>query len=540
MTRPPIILAVLAACTAPAPQVRFANQPPVEVVDDRRDVPKAPSPREFNHKLYHYDGSFHRRVTRTLEVRRPQRALGINALDEVPDSTWFTNRIGVRALTPDAIRRGPTVVGSPEAHKPWTVRSTKVGGASIGFTITDARGEKFLLKFDQTGVPEVETATDVIVNRLLWAAGYNVPEDHVVYFDRRELLLAPDATQKDKYGRKTRLTEPELDRRLGLIERGSDGRFRGMTSRILDGKWLGGHAGEGVREDDPNDRIPHELRRDLRGSQPIFAWLDHIDVKEDNYLDMWVADPADPGRHYVKHYLIDFGKSLGAMATISRDPRRGHVYAVDFGDMLGSFLTGGMNERSWERCTAPALRGVGRFSVGCYDPGGWKPYTPAYAPFHDADRIDKLWGARIVMSFTREQLRAAVDAGRLSDPRAAQYLVDTLVARQRATALYWFARTDPLDRFAIDARGLCFDDLALVHRLVVAPETRYAVSLDGGTTTLLAPEPGGRTCTAPLAIRDYSIVKLEVRRAGLGTGTFVHIARDPRTRAPRVIGIWRR
>src|SRR5687767_12568631 len=94
-------LALVASCATPpgVPAVRFANAAPVLRVDDRRDVPARPAPREFVHSLYHYDGFIQRRLTRALELPAPGRALGVNALDEVPDSTWFTNRIGVQDLT---------------------------------------------------------------------------------------------------------------------------------------------------------------------------------------------------------------------------------------------------------------------------------------------------------------------------------------------------------------------------------------------------------------------------------------------------------
>src|SRR5688572_3178868 len=38
------------------------------------------------------------------------RALNVNTLDEVPDSSWFTNRIGQRAMTVAEIVRGPDSV----------------------------------------------------------------------------------------------------------------------------------------------------------------------------------------------------------------------------------------------------------------------------------------------------------------------------------------------------------------------------------------------------------------------------------------------
>src|SRR5688572_22004822 len=39
--------------------------------------------------------------------RAPIRAVNLNTLDEVPDSTWFTNRIGVRDLSREELLRGP-------------------------------------------------------------------------------------------------------------------------------------------------------------------------------------------------------------------------------------------------------------------------------------------------------------------------------------------------------------------------------------------------------------------------------------------------
>ena len=39
--------------------------------------------------------------------RRDVRALNVNTLDEVPDSSWFTNRIGRRPMSLDELVRGP-------------------------------------------------------------------------------------------------------------------------------------------------------------------------------------------------------------------------------------------------------------------------------------------------------------------------------------------------------------------------------------------------------------------------------------------------
>ena len=543
-----VATALLGGCGATSlPPVRFADAPAVVVVNDRRDTP-APAPRPFGRSLYHFRGNFLRPLTRSLELPRPQRALGVNALDEVPDSTWFTNRIGVRALSLDELRAGPATVGSPEAHRPWTVKSTKIGGASLGFVIEDARGERFVLKFDLRGFDEIETAADAIVGRILWAAGYNVPEDHVVYFRAGDLRLAPDAKVKDVFGNARPLRQRELEEMLAQVVTDERGQIRGLASRWLDGTWLGGHPAEGVRRDDPNDRIPHELRRDLRGARAIFSWLDHTDVKEDNTLDMWVVDP-ETSTHYVKHYLLDFGKAMGAMAVIDGDRRRGRAYVADVGEIVASLASVGLNRRSWEDRGRPELRGVGLFEP-LYDPGAWKPLTPSYLPFLVADRYDQFWGARIIMRFTRAQLEALVETGRLTDPRSAAYLVDTLVARQRVTARYWFSRVSPIDDIAVTdvpdgGHALCFDDLLLRYRLApVEGVTRYRVTTfdrDGralGPARELRPVPG-RTCTGRLAVdtggAPYTMVRIQTLRPGFDGSTYVHLA----GRRPRVIGIWR-
>jgi hypothetical protein len=283
----------------------------------------------------------------------------------------------------------------------------------------------------------------------------------------------------------------------------------------------------------------------------MFAWLDHVDAQESNFLDMWVKDG---GRHYVKHYLLDFGKGLGVMNTTGINPRHGREYVVDFAAILRSLVTAGTVKRPWEGRDASELRGVGMFDAEGFDPGRWKPDSPAYVPFLTADRFDKFWGARILIRFTREQIRAAVEAGRLSDPRAVDYHPDPLIARQRATARYWFDRVNPLDRFAASAGAtgatLCFDDLALAYRLGGDPAaTQYRVTTYDaevrplGPVDSVHPDPAGHACTAPLASAPsadgYTIVRVETVRPGFDQATFVHIARDPASGAARVIGIWR-
>jgi hypothetical protein len=544
-----VLLACAACAAAPAPiaDVRFANAPPVRAVNDRRDVPKPPAEIEFVRWLYNFDVQFHRRITRALELDRDRRALGVNALDEVPNSTWFTNRIGAGAISPEELAAAPGGVGSPEGHLPWTIVSTKAGGASVGFVIRDARGKKFLMKFDPRGVPEGETATQVIMSKLLWGFGFNVTEDYVVYIDKQDLVLGDKAVIKDEFGNKRPLTLAEVDKRLAVIEQSPNGKLRVMVSAWLDGKPLGGHPFEGVRADDPNDRIPHQLRRDLRGAYALFSWLDHSDLHLGNVLDAWVEDANDAKRHYVKHYWVDYGIGLGFGARKNREPRYGYEFYVDYASIGTSLLSLGIAERPWEARLEAKLRGVGMYETKLYDPGSWVSSTPAYVPIYVADRFDKFWASKIIMRFTREHIRTAVDAGRLTDPLAAAWLTEALIERQRKTARYWFERVNPLDEFTLDAHTLCFKDLSVVYAFASARTTYYTVdSFDRAAHALSsrkhAAGTSGVTCI-PLELAragdGYTILRIETTRPLFHGSTDVHVARDPRTNQPRVIGIWR-
>ncbi|HEY5947303.1 MAG TPA: hypothetical protein VIV40_17485 [Kofleriaceae bacterium] len=546
-----LLLVVLVGCASSAaiPQVRFANAPPVLSVDDRRDTPNKPEKRLSSPKLATFEGHIYFPIRRALSLDQRLRALGVNALDEVPDSSWFTNRIGTRTITPDEISAAPGGVGSPEAHVPWTIHSTKVGGMTVGFIVSDSRGEKFLVKFDDRGFPEAETGAQIVSGKLLWACGYNVTEDYIAYVKRSDFVLAEDAVAEDVFGNKHHLGITELERKLALVDRGPDGRYRTMVSRMLDGKPLGSHGSVGTRDDDPNDIIPHERRRDLRGARAIFAWLDHDDVQEGQFIDMWVEDPNVRTRHYVKHYFLDYGLSLGVMALVTHNLRRSYEYYIDGEALLDALFSFGLQDRHWAKRRAPDLRGVGVLETKAFAPDKWKPLGPVYVPFVVADRFDNYWGAKLVMRFTREQIHAAVEAGRYSDPRAVDYITDALVARQRSTGAYWFSRVNPLESFVIgDDGSLCFDDLLLTYRFAKPDTTTYTLqSYDtkarrvGGKIRLGASD-NGRTCARIRLASDrdrYTIVRIDTARSrDVGT-IYVHLANTPGTGVPRVIGIWR-
>src|SRR4029450_1820527 len=89
-----------------------------------------------------------------LAGRKPSgvRAQNVNTIDEVPDSSWFTNRIGTRAVTIDEIVRGPNA-GTPPDPSRWVIWREKSSGSHPGITARDAKGETWFLEFDPPYYP---------------------------------------------------------------------------------------------------------------------------------------------------------------------------------------------------------------------------------------------------------------------------------------------------------------------------------------------------------------------------------------------------
>jgi len=65
------------------------------------------------------------------------RAKNVNSIDEVPDSSWFTNRAGLRRLTAEDVANGPDTDDGPAPGR-WTITSSKSDGVTPGFTVKDS------------------------------------------------------------------------------------------------------------------------------------------------------------------------------------------------------------------------------------------------------------------------------------------------------------------------------------------------------------------------------------------------------------------
>jgi hypothetical protein len=434
----------------------FKDQPIVWRVDDTQDIAPV-HPREFLVHQYAADIIALRRTTRAMELRSTTPARNTNALDEVPDSTWFTNRIGVRAVKQEEAARGSSAGGPPRL--PLVLIEAKSGGTNPGFVAKDAAGRKFVVKFDPMGSLELQTAASVIVNRFFWTIGFNVPSDDVFSFKRSDITVAPDAHAGTR-GHPP-FTEAMLDQILTAVPRLADGSYRASSSELLNGKPVGGFAAEGVRSDDKNDRVPHEHRRELRGLRVFAAWLDHTDMKEDNGLDVYVEED---GRHFLRHYLIDFGEALGGHAAEKGRMADGFDYAWDTESQLKATFAFGLWKRPWEDRKPSPWPSIGSIATDDFDPVHWREAYP-YWPFFERDAADEYWAAKIVMRFDRPLIEALVATGRLGDPGAAAYLANALAIRRHKIGMAFIEAVTALDELAVSNGHLCGRDLGTYYGL---------------------------------------------------------------------------
>jgi hypothetical protein len=412
------------------------------------------------------------------------RALNINTLGEVPDSSWFQNRHAVRRMDLDDLARGPNTGSGPSMQQRWVVIGAKIEGITPGFRIRDARGDVYVIKFDPPRNPELATAAEVISTKFFHALGYNVPENYVISFTRDQLRVDPEATIGDGAARERRLKESELDAILKRVRSSPDGRFRALASKLLPGTPLGPFQYQGTRPDDPNDIFPHEHRRELRGLRVFAAWLNHDDSRAVNSLDTLIEEA---GRHYVRHYLMDFGSTLGSGTVGAQSPRAGSEYMWEPSAVLKRIVTLGLWDRDWVWVRYPNYSSIGRFEAEHFQPQDWKPEYPNPA-FLNATDEDTYWAAKAVMAFSDEDIRAIVKTGQLSDPEAEEYLVRTLIARRDKIGRYWLSRLTSFDHFSVVDGQLQFEHIASQYAFAPRPVHRitwFAFDPAAGTLQLV-------------------------------------------------------
>jgi len=449
---------------------KFRSDDPLAVDPDQLPIPQ-PRDVELSQTIDLLANTFSLRPDKDVPI---PGAENVNTLGEVPDSSWFTNRMSRRVMTIEELARGPNQLDGPDQSEPWLIIDLKTEGITPGFTIRDGKGEVYFIKFDPPKYPQLATSAEVISTKFFHAFGYNVAENYLSFIRRQDLRISAEARLEDEEGKERPVREWDIDNIFRWAYQESDGTTPVIASRRIPGIPLGHFTYYGTRSDDPNDIFPHQHRRELRGLRVFSAWLNHDDSRSINSLNVYVGEP---GEGSVKHYLIDFGSTLGSGSVKPQTRRAGNEYILEGKPMVKAGLTLGIWDRPWRHVKYPDYPAIGRFEGDFFQPQLWRPEYPNPA-FDRMQLEDAFWATRIVMRFTDEMIQAIVDTGQISDPEASDYLVETLIQRRDKIIRYYLSRMNPLDEFRWSGEPglslrLAFTNLGLEAGLAVASSYQY-------------------------------------------------------------------
>ena len=439
------------------------------------------------------------------------RAKNVNTVDEVPDSSWFTNRILPRKASLDDLIRGPHLGAPPNADR-WVITREKSAGYAPGFTARDANGETWFVSFDSPGSAEGATSAIVVASNIFFDLGYNQVESYITHVDPRKIDIDAKATMKRPNGKRTPLTRRDLSAILERAQRSADGTYRAAAGRLLPGKVLGPFRYEGTRPDDPNDVIDHQHRRELRALRVFGAWTNLTDLKAGNTLDTVVTVG---GRGVVRHYLQDVGSTFGIGANGPHDWDEGFEYFYDSGPSRKRLYSLGFALSPWQTADYTIYPSIGRFEADAFDPRTWKPHA-ATSAYMEMLADDAFWAARRVAAFDDALIRALVHTGQFSDPSAEEHLAQILIKRRDKIAKAYLTAINPVASPRLAATGeLTFENAAVaagVADVAVEYLARWS-AVDAGTgaaRTLGESRSRHTSLHAPVPLPAGSIVQVAI------------------------------
>lgn len=470
------------------------------------------------------DNSLFRPLAKVWAVDPPREARNVNSLDEVADSSWFTNRLGKKPPIEELVRGACRVEDmlDPTGATPgeYVIDQGKPNGASPGFRVKVGGKKKYMFKTDFEKEPERPSAAAVIGTVVYHAAGFNTSCEQVLYADTSVFTLTPGLTVTANDGVTRPFDQAALEKLLSKAVKDNNGKVRFQASAWLQGYLLGPFKYERTRSDDPNDIIPHEDRRDLRGGRLVAAWLHHFDAREQNSMDSWFANDKkkpDSSPGYVKHYYLDTSDCLGSQWDWDRVSREmGDAYLLDWGNIGADFVTFGIIERPWERKTKkPGFEMFGYYHWEEFDPDGWVNEYPNPA-FSRATEHDNAWMARILSRFDKADLKAIAALGKWTNPEHTDYLAEVLDRRLQLIVQRYLLNLSPIaDLRIVGESTLCGVDLARRRSGYAKPdgEFRYeAVHLGGaGQSMPVTVKPDGEICMPlPRAGGDgYMVIRIK-------------------------------
>ncbi len=480
-------LLAVAGCASLRP-TRFADAPVIQEVAD--DVAIRVPEIRLATPISYAEALGTRSFVAALDPRRVPRAGDVNALDEVPRSSWFGEPAGGPLGAVTGSLSGPPV-------PPLTLLARLPESGRNGVVVIDSRGLRYELGRDTADRAFLRTSAAVVGARLVRELGYRRPEVCIV------VLRAADLEPRGVGGQRA-----PVDVLRAFFDHGPpprDGVFRVSATRWPIGIDLGPTPAHGMRSDDDNDLVGHEDRRTLRALRLVRAWLSFPGLGVDTARDAYVGPP---GEGHVQHFLVGFEGALGADVTRTgeQEPRARDPAPdpTEGRDPLHQLVTLGIGDH--RRDTDPRYPALGAFDEKVSDDD--HDANLAFAPMSRMQPPDGYWIARRIGLVTDDAIRAAVDAAELPDRATRDRLVQILRARRDAVVARAFSEVTPCDVQGIEKNALVIRDVGYSRRV----RGRFVATFVDDDDRPLGPprevEPNGAVFSLPFPAAPYVVVRL--------------------------------
>ena len=348
LTRLLLLVLFLASCGTYRPAL-FADRPTVEKVDDERPIP-IPSRDRFDERVYLSDVYLRRPLFDFVAPVEFATGGDVNALDEVPPSSWFDPEQDKQVAKPGD-PQGPEFPLSALDEPPRTNDDALV--------VRDARGFRYELLVDPPEHPGLYTGAEALGGVLLRSLGLRAPQTWLVEVPEAVVILD---TVKANARRKR-----WLERTTTVHE----GRRHVSATQWPPGVDIGVTPDFSRRSDDANDRVDHHNRRTQRALKIFAHWMGWSAFDVESMRDVYVGAA---GEGHLLHYVVGTSSAFG-----TRDLQARPKIDEEAGSEWLHFITLGLSKPVVRPARVSPYPSLGflpeRLTPGNFD------LSPPYSPF---------------------------------------------------------------------------------------------------------------------------------------------------------------